>query len=157
LLIFPDFVHSQLSVDVLGGLELVWVNGAFGGFILLHELALLVFDVDLFFIGGLLVLFIAGDFPGISDVLDLVLSLDDLTPVDKSFFKLVKILNGLFEVLALKRSGKLQSVELFDHDEVNGALWFESGGLLALFALVRLELGELVSEVLLISGGGLHD
>jgi hypothetical protein len=107
------------SVNDLSNLELVEFQVSFFSDIITLKLEFLVLNEFLFVLCLLDEFFLIADSLGAPDELDLVLSLDDFTPVDQSLSQLVKILLSLFKVLIIQWSGNLQVVELLDKSEVN--------------------------------------
>jgi len=88
-----------LFVDYLSNLELVKFQSSFLSDIFTFKLEFFILNELFFFFSSSFELFLTGDFLGLSDELDLVLSLDNLTPVDQSLSEFFKILRGFLEVL----------------------------------------------------------
>lgn len=117
-----DALEAHFLVDGLGDLDLVqddrcavrldFILGVF-------NLLLFVLEPLLFLVGEFVVLFEALELSGLSNVSDLPLSEDDLTPVHKGVTQLFQSLHSCLEAAFSEWWRNLESGELFDHFEVN--------------------------------------
>ena len=136
VLLMP-IAHPALTIDDLSQLQLVWVDALIVN-TFTRELLLLSLYKLLFIVGFRNELFFFCKFLGVSDKLDLVLSLDDSSPVNQSFSNFVQICERSLHIVLIKRWLDFDLVELSNHLEVQAALalsWAGSSLLLGLLAL----------------------
>jgi hypothetical protein len=144
LLLFPSFVHSDLSIDHLSDLKFLQIQLGLSLSIIIVKLLFFLINEFLLILSLNSELWILTDLARLFNEPDLVLTQDDLAPVDKSIPKLIQILNCSLKVFFIERGRDFEIVEFLNQFEVNSRLIFRVDSLPLLLPLVRLQLLEQV-------------